>query len=186
MSEFWEKYKDPRWQRKRLEVMERAGFKCQHCEGTSKTLNVHHTYYERGADPWDYPDDALKCLCEDCHEATETAKRLLLRSIGDLPPNEIDYLRGIAVGINSGYDMKLQQIPERTPDLTPEDVLADENYDFTRGFSDFWGLTHQVVLDYLERAKTYNGWDGKLSYRLFVNYDNKSGYEVAKECPQST
>lgn len=26
MSEFWEAYKDPRWQRKRLEVMEAAGF----------------------------------------------------------------------------------------------------------------------------------------------------------------
>lgn len=31
-------------------------------------LNVHHNYYTRGKKPWEYPDDALVTLCEDCHK----------------------------------------------------------------------------------------------------------------------
>jgi 5-methylcytosine-specific restriction endonuclease McrA len=64
---YWELLKDPRWQRKRLEVMERDGFACVYCDSAEKTLNVHHSYYERGNAPWEYPDSSLHTLCEDCH-----------------------------------------------------------------------------------------------------------------------
>ena len=74
--------KDPRWQRKRLEVMEREDFACELCGATDKTLNVHHERYERGRMPWDYPSEALHCLCEPCHrkehgieDAAEKAER---------------------------------------------------------------------------------------------------------------
>lgn len=30
-------------------------------------LNVHHKIYYRNRDLWDYPDDSLVTLCEDCH-----------------------------------------------------------------------------------------------------------------------
>lgn len=30
-------------------------------------LNIHHKYYIQGNKPWDYKDDALVTLCEDCH-----------------------------------------------------------------------------------------------------------------------
>ncbi|MDZ4345946.1 MAG: hypothetical protein U1E51_26330 [Candidatus Binatia bacterium] len=66
--------RDPRWQKKRLEIMERDGFTCRHCESTKKTLNVHHTYYESGAAPWEYPEHALVTFCEDCHKNEEAYK----------------------------------------------------------------------------------------------------------------
>jgi len=30
-------------------------------------LHVHHLYYVKGRDPWEYPDFALVPLCDDCH-----------------------------------------------------------------------------------------------------------------------
>jgi hypothetical protein len=30
-------------------------------------LGCHHRYYLPGKEPWDYPDNALVTLCEDCH-----------------------------------------------------------------------------------------------------------------------
>ena len=33
-----------------------------------KGLNVHHTYYVKGHKPWEYENDALVTLCEDCHK----------------------------------------------------------------------------------------------------------------------
>lgn len=61
------KYKDPRWQKKRLEVMQRDGFQCLHCGNSKATLNVHHSYYVSGRDIWDYDESTLLTLCEPCH-----------------------------------------------------------------------------------------------------------------------
>lgn len=62
-----EKLRDPRWQKKRLEIMSRDDFSCQKCGDDSSTLNVHHGYYRTGNQPWEYPNSSLTTLCEDCH-----------------------------------------------------------------------------------------------------------------------
>jgi len=62
-----DKLKDPRWQRKRLEVLQHADFRCQLCGSKDNTLHVHHAYYEKGRDPWEYPVGAMISLCHDCH-----------------------------------------------------------------------------------------------------------------------
>lgn len=67
-NSYLEYYKDPRWQKKRLEVMQRDRFACRSCCSEDKTLNVHHCYYEDGKMPWEYENSSLMTLCEDCHE----------------------------------------------------------------------------------------------------------------------
>lgn len=64
---------DPRWQRKRLEVMQSAGWKCERCSAAHLTLHVHHTQYVPGRMPWEYERPELECLCETCH-GTEHGK----------------------------------------------------------------------------------------------------------------
>lgn len=61
-----EKLKDPRWQKKRLEILERDDFTCQRCFAKDKTLQIHHWKYAR--EPWDVENGYLITLCEDCHE----------------------------------------------------------------------------------------------------------------------
>lgn len=34
---------------------------------TPKALNVHHKYYVNGKTPWEYDNDTLVTLCQDCH-----------------------------------------------------------------------------------------------------------------------
>ena len=65
---YQKKLLDPRWQKRRLQIFERDNWACQLCGATTLTLHVHHKYYKLGADPWDYPDDALQTLCEPCHD----------------------------------------------------------------------------------------------------------------------
>ena len=60
--------RDPRWQKKRLEIMERDDFMCVHCCDDKSTLNVHHCFYKYGRNPWDYPNNALITVCEECHK----------------------------------------------------------------------------------------------------------------------
>lgn len=72
-----EKLQDPRWQQKRLRVMERDEFTCQACFNTENMLTVHHKYYIYKKDPWDYPDEVLVTLCEECHKTQEEAKYII-------------------------------------------------------------------------------------------------------------
>lgn len=83
------KLRDPRWQKKRLEVLERDNWACQKCYDTKATLHVHHRYYQTGCEPWEYRPDALVTLCEQCHEdetellrSTETDLLLILKQCG--------------------------------------------------------------------------------------------------------
>ena len=66
-SSYYEKLRDPRWQKIRLRVFGRAGFACEACGAKDETLSVHHGLYRYGLEPWELPGDTLWCLCEGCH-----------------------------------------------------------------------------------------------------------------------
>jgi hypothetical protein len=69
MPTYSEKLRDPRWQIKRLEAMQRADFECENCGDRESTLHVHHNCYFKGRDPWEYDNSQLTVLCESCHQA---------------------------------------------------------------------------------------------------------------------
>ena len=81
-----EERRDPRWQKKRLEIMQRDGFKCFDCGESTNTLAVHHAYYVKGRKCWDYPSFALSTLCADCHAYRHSEKVLY----EDEEPSPID------------------------------------------------------------------------------------------------
>lgn len=84
--EYVERLRDPRWQRMRLSVLERAGWRCEWCGTAKVNLQIHHGYYEREALPWDYPVEALYCLCDYCHEKAERMKAQVQRELGLVEP----------------------------------------------------------------------------------------------------
>jgi hypothetical protein len=81
VSTYSEKLKDPRWQRKRLEVLSRDKFTCQSCGSTTDTLHVHHCHYFKG-DPWNTPDDLLLTLCEECHDHRQECENDARHALG--------------------------------------------------------------------------------------------------------
>lgn len=99
-SAYAEKFRDPQWQKKRLEIMERDSFTCQRCDSRDKTLNVHHSYYEKGKSPWEYPSYSLHTLCEDCHEIIQDQMTTLHRAIGLLTFEQMEELTGYAYGLS--------------------------------------------------------------------------------------
>jgi len=66
-NEYFEKYKDPRWQKIRLKVLERDEWVCKKCYDPDSTLHIHHRYYLKNKEPWEYPLESLITLCEECH-----------------------------------------------------------------------------------------------------------------------
>ena len=64
-----EKLKDPRWQKKRLEVLDLNEFTCQLCGDSESMLHVHHKMYAKSREPWEYEVDQYAVLCKNCHAA---------------------------------------------------------------------------------------------------------------------
>jgi hypothetical protein len=64
---YLEKLKDPRWQKKRLEILERDGWKCMACGDKERTLHIHHVFYLPHKEPWEIPNGLLLTMCEKCH-----------------------------------------------------------------------------------------------------------------------
>lgn len=67
-DDFWDQYKSPQWQRRRLEAFEKFEWTCQRCLETNSQLHLHHKRYVRGRKLWEYADDELLVLCNACHE----------------------------------------------------------------------------------------------------------------------
>ena len=137
--------KDPRWQRKRLEVLGREAFTCEECGDMETTLHVHHMYYRKGWKPWDYPTDSLRCLCERCHTAMAEAQEHLqeatawmsieaiVRIIGTAHGDRFFYEAARDVGVWSVGSGSVVPPPSRLPyavgvarslDIRAEDLLA--------------------------------------------------------------
>jgi hypothetical protein len=70
---YLEKLNDIRWKAKSLQIKKRDNNKCRNC-GDKTKLNVHHRQYHfiiklnQFKNPWDYPDDILITLCNNCHQ----------------------------------------------------------------------------------------------------------------------
>lgn len=68
MSKYTDLLKDPKWQKKRLEIMNRDNWRCNNCHDDSEMLVVHHKYYDKDKMPWEYCNKAYITLCFGCHD----------------------------------------------------------------------------------------------------------------------
>lgn len=113
--------------------MQSSGFSCENCGAENETLNVHHSYYEKGLPPWQYPDGSLHCLCEECHKKAQNLQTLIQRQIGrlDLSAHETAY------GYMAGLEMS---------DF-PMVVFEVFSYEMAMGIGDSFGIDAESVID---------------------------------------
>ena len=109
-----EKLRDPRWQRKRLEILERDGWACRECEAKDKTLHVHHGFYAKGYEPWEYPNESLHTLCEDCHTNYQEAISEIHQGIGIAPLSALQLILGFVNGTLANWELCESTIPVRS------------------------------------------------------------------------
>jgi len=74
MPTYAEKLKDPRWQKKRLQILDRDEWTCKLCGDTETQLHIHHFYYHRDKEPWEYEIQDLTTYCKHCHYLVEVIK----------------------------------------------------------------------------------------------------------------
>lgn len=142
-----EKLKDPRWQKKRLEILNRDNWQCVSCLSKDKTLHIHHVDYLKGKDPWEYDDEYLMTLCYECHkEFTEELPRLEKELISTLRPALKDTLNWrFTIDVFEKYDTEnllwlLFHCRER----------KDEVIDYLRN------MFYEISEQYLQKANDLN------------------------------
>lgn len=94
--------KDPRWQKRRLEILSRDNFTCQRCRDDESTLHVHHKHYHKGRMPWDYEDRELVTLCEFCHEGIDEEDSRL-KDVLAFVPMDGPWSRSEAISLLAGW-----------------------------------------------------------------------------------
>lgn len=106
-SSYSQKLLDPRWQKKRLEVMQANDFSCEICGDKESTLHVHHKQYLKEKQPWDYLPNQLACLCEDCHNEIHDYPDILMMACSILPLKGFKQRDNIAYFIGGLLDKDL-------------------------------------------------------------------------------
>ena len=124
-SSYSQQYKDPRWQKKRLEILDRDNFTCQRCDNKESTLHVHHIFYQKERKVWEYGDRGLITLCEECHERVHD----LTESIRQMTVELVNKYR-------DGSDCDKLFIAQRSMVITCLDKT--DNGDYIKRLSDCW------------------------------------------------
>lgn len=91
---YWQKLKDPRWQKMRLNVLSKNDFHCEICGNGESTLHVHHKEYIKGREPWEYEISQLSAICDECHGFIHDTEDPLKTACSFLPldgPNSRDF-----------------------------------------------------------------------------------------------
>lgn len=101
-----EQLKHPKWQQRRLEVMEKAGFECSNCGSNEDTLHVHHRRYIKGRMAWEYCNDELACLCESCHSEEHSARNDLEELFLNIDIGETRAIVALVRGYAFGWERR--------------------------------------------------------------------------------
>lgn len=116
-----EKLKDPRWQKTRLEIMQRDNFTCQCCGSKVDELQIHHIIYHKCVEPWEYDNNELITYCESCHEYETTENNISYKTFLELKNTFKD--KGLSASMLNLLLMYFERILN-----TPKEEL--EHFDF--------------------------------------------------------
>ena len=70
-KEYSEYLKNPKRQKKRLEILSRDNSSCVVCGNgidTDTQVHVHYLSYRKGCMPWEYDINDMRVLCKQCHQ----------------------------------------------------------------------------------------------------------------------
>lgn len=98
--DYKEQIKSPKWQKRRLEIMQKDNFTCQLCGDTESMLNVHHLTYHKDKKIWEYEDWELITLCENCHKEEHSSMDDVINEIESIKSRGVT-MREIISALNS-------------------------------------------------------------------------------------
>jgi hypothetical protein len=156
MASYSEKLRDPRWLRRRREILQRAQGLCEECFVEGAALQVHHKSYRRGAEPWEYADDDLIALCGGCHADRHEIERIIKEASGHAELDDSMRIR-LALMVLGFCATSSKASEDRCVDLSRQiSEAAEASYWFICGFTAAKGdprMREPIYLDQSELAR---------------------------------
>lgn len=116
---YQDQLKSPKWQKKRLDILNLRGFKCEKCNCEENQLHVHHRFYLKNRKAWEYDNDVFQVLCYICHENEHKKEDSKIEQIIDKKwitfinyfelvyindPSAFEYMCGLMHSMETRYD----------------------------------------------------------------------------------
>ena len=113
---YQDQLKSPKWQKKRLDILNLRGFKCEKCNCEENQLHVHHRFYLKNRKAWEYDNDVFQVLCHICHEKEHKKEDSKIEQIIDKKwitfinyfelvyindPSSFEYMCGLLYALNN-------------------------------------------------------------------------------------
>lgn len=137
-NSYFENYKHPKWQKKRLEILKQSGFRCSECDNEESMLHIHHGYYQKGLLPWDYPNETLRCLCEKCHKERHELQEFITYVLATLSYGDLKSVYGYALA---------------SANFLPDIDLTIDDYSTAEGVGAFYHVNPDDVVELAEMSK---------------------------------
>jgi hypothetical protein len=161
----------PKWQKKRLQILERDGWRCVACGANDIQLHAHHTVYTKGAKPWEYDDDILVTLCKHCHHNAHWIDRIEVEVMGIVLPwitqdNDKDFPYCFPC-MWMGVIRKASNPNKYDDDLEVKSLITGKIGYFTRGESALYKKPPEVT-----KAKLHE-WIAECQMDLFNEWEEE-------------
>lgn len=127
VMDYKEQIKSPKWQKRRLEIMQKDNFTCQLCGDTESMLNVHHLTYHKDKKIWEYEDWELITLCENCHKEEHSSIDDVINEIESIKSRGVTVqeikaaLNSIDISLYLGHDDCIYNL------VGPDSTMGQEN-----------------------------------------------------------
>ena len=76
-------------------VFESANWKCSECGEDNLELHAQHTFNDSRENPWDYPVNTIKCLCDSCYSKARELNREARYKIFEKYLDRVTYIKSI-------------------------------------------------------------------------------------------
>lgn len=152
-TSYSDQLKSPKWQKKRLEILQLHDFKCDECNDKETQLHVHHRFYIKGRKAWEYDNDVFQVLCEKCHSKVHEKKESQI--IEKIP----DKFEVVIKNISSYNDKELMCLEIVLNDVRNLKLYEDFWSDLAECFGDG---SYVNVIDYIKDKVRLNNHDVEL------------------------
>ena len=89
---FNKQFDDSRWKEREDQLKEKFDYKCQDCQ-ISQELRTHICYWQKDLPIWEYPDEALRCLCLSCDKQRTNLEKEIRKTLALFVTDELESLQ---------------------------------------------------------------------------------------------
>ena len=170
MTSYAEKLKNPKWQKKRLQVFNRDKFTCVLCGDKETELHVNHLKYS--GEPHEAKLSDLQTLCKYCHKLYHEMQDYKILKVVILHDDYYGLIRCVEYIKNKKHDVAFAyfKTPQKIEFISDFHLLNRDNMNYALLFR------HGISVDFKDCFLSFLDFGGIDDFAYQFNHELKSVY----------